>query len=701
MDLSVAIITKNEEKNIRRLLESLKPLNKKIELEIIIVDTGSTDNTVNIANEYTDKVYEYEWNNDFSAARNFSLDYCIGEWILVLDADEELKEYNILIDFLKNDENSEFDVCNIIQRSFTDSNCDDFLDGYVPRLIRNGVRYERKIHELPISMKKETKTDIVIYHYGYIKDDCNLMIKKYERNMKYLLEDKKNNINPIYTGYQIYNSYAMFGVTDKAVSTIKEQYNDGGENDYNVAIGYGLELLKANEYIKAIKVLELLKSKMGKKIINIDINYFLGSAYYQMKDYYKAKNEFELYLRNYNLNTAGIVYSINKKEEVKKILASCLYYLEEFTELINIYEQINDESEAENARYIYLYALLKCNKLKKYYSKRNIKDLDIEFIIKAIERYNYIEKNSYLELVNELIGINNKLDFILNTNYLNEYYDFNIEEIEFNIYYEWKGKLLRELVKEDYRILFKLKELSEETIDIYIKYLLSDNYCLINLYKLSTENVFEMNIEKLKVLIIVEKNILMYKNVDFDDYNNLIYRAGINSMHYTLSKYTKAYLESNIDNIDKYESMWFELSNLTRCNDKLEYIRKLKEIISENKEYLRVFKEFNLDDTTIISEDMIAEKKEILEEVENLVSLGQTKKALEVLKELLIIFRYDEEILMNIAVVYYIIGNIDEAMRYLLKAYFVNSDNADIRYNLGCVFEAKGYIDRSKLLLEQ
>ena len=72
MKLSIAIIVKNEEKNIRRLLESIKLSQRYILTEVIVVDTGSDDNTISIAREYTDKIYEFTWNNDFSEARNVS-----------------------------------------------------------------------------------------------------------------------------------------------------------------------------------------------------------------------------------------------------------------------------------------------------------------------------------------------------------------------------------------------------------------------------------------------------------------------------------------------------------------------------------------------------------------------------------------------------------------------------------------------------
>jgi glycosyltransferase involved in cell wall biosynthesis len=84
VSLSVAIITKNEEANIRRTLESVKWAD-----EIVVVDSGSTDRTCDIAREYGAKVFVEEWKG-FAKQKNSAIDKCTGDWILSLDADEEV-----------------------------------------------------------------------------------------------------------------------------------------------------------------------------------------------------------------------------------------------------------------------------------------------------------------------------------------------------------------------------------------------------------------------------------------------------------------------------------------------------------------------------------------------------------------------------------------------------------------------------------
>jgi len=83
--LSIVIITYNEEPNIRRTLESVRWAD-----EIVVVDSGSTDKTVAICKEYTDKVIYREWLG-FSSQKNFAIDNTKGEWVLSLDADEPIE----------------------------------------------------------------------------------------------------------------------------------------------------------------------------------------------------------------------------------------------------------------------------------------------------------------------------------------------------------------------------------------------------------------------------------------------------------------------------------------------------------------------------------------------------------------------------------------------------------------------------------
>lgn len=87
---SLCMIVKDEEEVLSRCLNSLCDIMD----EIIIVDTGSTDRTKEIAKKYTDKVFDYKWCNDFADARNFAASKAVGDYIYTADADEYLDNEN-------------------------------------------------------------------------------------------------------------------------------------------------------------------------------------------------------------------------------------------------------------------------------------------------------------------------------------------------------------------------------------------------------------------------------------------------------------------------------------------------------------------------------------------------------------------------------------------------------------------------------
>ena len=89
--ISVCMIAKNEENKIERCLKSLE----KYGFEIVIVDTGSTDRTKEIAARYTSKIYDFKWIEDFSAARNFSLEKAGNNWIFMMDCDEWIESIDM------------------------------------------------------------------------------------------------------------------------------------------------------------------------------------------------------------------------------------------------------------------------------------------------------------------------------------------------------------------------------------------------------------------------------------------------------------------------------------------------------------------------------------------------------------------------------------------------------------------------------
>lgn len=221
MKVSACAIVKNEEKNMPRWLDCVKRLAD----EIIVVDTGSTDRTVEIARAHGVRLFHFEWINDFAAAKNYALDQATGEWIVFLDADE----YFLSEDCPK--------VREIIQRYHGDPrvgglffNClhidpeknDKYLsDGVLLRVFRNRstLRYEGRIHELLISHGKrapEMKVvkDISIRHTGYTASNTKV---KAHRNLAILLAEQERRGERPEDNYYLMDCYLGLGEYDKAL----------------------------------------------------------------------------------------------------------------------------------------------------------------------------------------------------------------------------------------------------------------------------------------------------------------------------------------------------------------------------------------------------------------------------------------------------------------------------------------------------
>ena len=200
------MIVKDEEKFLAGCIESVKDVVD----EIVIVDTGSKDNTVKIAEEYGAHIYNFEWCNDFSKARNFALSKSKSDWILYLDADERLDDRSkqLLRKTIKSQENLGL-RCKIL--NIDEINKKPKLQRYT-RLFRNaaGIEFHGKAHEqIDGSLLKNNyrilDSEILINHFGYNISREGLK-KKAERNLGLLLEEYKENPSG-YCAFQIGNSY--------------------------------------------------------------------------------------------------------------------------------------------------------------------------------------------------------------------------------------------------------------------------------------------------------------------------------------------------------------------------------------------------------------------------------------------------------------------------------------------------------------
>ncbi|MBW1699731.1 MAG: tetratricopeptide repeat protein [Deltaproteobacteria bacterium] len=195
--LSLCMIVKDEAANLATCLESVSGLVN----EIILVDTGSVDNTKEIARAMGANVFSFPWNNDFSEARNESLRYASGDWILVLDADEVIDpgDHSRIHKLLSK---RQVDGYRLIQRTYQRQStvagwkaledntpfargCPGYIPSPLVRLFRNlpELRFRGRVHELIeydllFQRRVIVNTDIPIHHYGKVLDARRLKRKQ-------------------------------------------------------------------------------------------------------------------------------------------------------------------------------------------------------------------------------------------------------------------------------------------------------------------------------------------------------------------------------------------------------------------------------------------------------------------------------------------------------------------------------------------
>lgn len=194
LKISACYIAKNEAK---KLAKSIKSLKNQVN-EIVVVDTGSTDNTVNVARKLGARVYSFHWQEDFSKARNFALSKAKGDWLVLLDADEYFtaKTAGNIRQVIRQAKQADGLLIQMVNYDVDKAEIQDYF--YQLRIVRNqqGLHYEGKIHEeLKLSDGKFMKffrippEMLEIYHTGYAS---SVSRQKLERNLKLLQQAVDN-----------------------------------------------------------------------------------------------------------------------------------------------------------------------------------------------------------------------------------------------------------------------------------------------------------------------------------------------------------------------------------------------------------------------------------------------------------------------------------------------------------------------------
>lgn len=262
MQLSFCIIVKNEAENLPRCLSSVQ----NVVDEMVVLDTGSSDRTIEIAKSFGAEVHSFEWRNDFSAARNESLKYVHGDWILVLDADEVLVP----------------EIVPTLKQAIAQ---DDYL-------VFNLVRQEIGAAQSPYSLisrlfRRHPEIWFSRPYHAMIDDQVEALLKR-EAHWKI---GAISEVAILHEGYQA-DVIAGRDKANKARSTM-EGFLATHPNDPYVCSKLGALYVQIGETAKGIELLERGLSTVEDAATQYELHYHLGSVHVQLNEIEQAAHHYQ------------------------------------------------------------------------------------------------------------------------------------------------------------------------------------------------------------------------------------------------------------------------------------------------------------------------------------------------------------------------------------------------------------------------
>ncbi|MGR3311303.1 MAG: glycosyltransferase [Candidatus Brocadiales bacterium] len=355
--ISLCMIVKDEERNLSQCLESVKDVVD----EMVILDTGSSDATVKIANEYRAMVLHRPWNGNFGDMRNYALKHTTGDWILQLDADERLVQEDM--QFVKEavedkDVNSIF--CKIVNIKGLPIGHTQF---YSQRLFRNrlGAFYEGAVHEtLRIKGRALFSSDIRIIHHGYNLDEAQMVVKS-KRNASILERQIMENPHDIRSYLHLSKCYFAQGLYDLTIFAGKKVIENIDTETIRINPEIEIFMIMAFAYVRKHNF--DAAEWMCQCAIEIDHDYidpvfFMGKLLHDTKRYEKAiawlkrYKELKEELKKKPRFDFRETYFIDTVQDVHLTLGSCYLEVGKFDEaekeFLNTIEQNPEFAEAYN-----------------------------------------------------------------------------------------------------------------------------------------------------------------------------------------------------------------------------------------------------------------------------------------------------------------------------------------------------------------
>lgn len=702
-------MVKNEENILEKTLQALVPLMKLIDSELIILDTGSTDNSVEIARRYTDKIYFKVWNNNFSDMRNESIKYASGKWIFVLDADEELMEYNKLVEFFNSDINDEYNSASIELKSMLSEDGKQFNCAKLPRIFRNTIdfRYEGAIHEQPIYKEPIFNRIATFNHYGYLFVDEELRQRKSKRNKGILFKALKDDCNNPYLNYQLGKDFIVSNEIYDGLDYLEKSRRLYLKQ--NMIPTFVLQDI-ARVYLhlnKNTKCKNLCLEYIKKDNKNIDIYFYLASSQMKLGEYEKSIESYNRYLyliENYDITTQANNISCTGDtiaciQECKENMVICYFNLEKYSDVINSIQKLSSEA-ISNLYYVIFMSFNKNNKVKNIkeiydrYATTNVEKIKmIENIEMMLNNIKINEKEKNYRILSEIEGNYGKLNKVRLGKKLTveEYKDILITEK--GSYY---GDIIYYSLEENIDIEELLQKVSYSTIQNYISYIvLNRKESILKLYEILLNAPITLEKSSLILYSSLAKILLFAGNLTSYKYKNLFLMYMTYRYEYIRQIYREEFSDEELMHlVTDAESIFIlefmNIQNLVEINP-LEYIRRIKKLLVENPQYKKGIQIFidKFENEFNEKEELKKLKKQYKVIIEQNINKGNLDVSEKLINDYEDMFDYEDT--NNIkAVVSMYRNNIEDTEKYLKLAYCNNRNDEDVLFNIAYIKENNG-----------
>lgn len=347
--LTISLLTSNRPETVRKCLESLTPLRQAIPCELLITDTSKAPEIRKIIEVYADRIFEFEWCNDFSKARNVGLSEARGEWFMYMDDDEWFDDLSEMIAFFRSGEYRNYGYANYKTRDYIDVGLNYYSDTWASRMIRidPDTHFKSKIHEHFEPVRGKLKSlNCHTHHVGYIYKSREDLMKHFYRNESLLREMMEEEPNNLRWQIQLVQEYRNIKDWNKVCDFCENQLkaNSYVNNKYDnihlgtLYAGYAEASIFQKEYIKCVEICGRgLADQRSTDVTKAYLHLKLMESYFGLRDIENTRKYLEIYFKEseelpkhketwVEQNTALLVNEVFDETNIKKaysILIGC------------------------------------------------------------------------------------------------------------------------------------------------------------------------------------------------------------------------------------------------------------------------------------------------------------------------------------------------------------------------------------------